>query len=243
MGTRMRSRHWWLIEALILLFLLASPAWAEEERIVGIGRLRGLRIGIDPGHQETPDPERERIAPDTRKTRARVAPGTTGIRSGKPEYAVNLEISLALREALRGEDAEVILTRETNDVHISNYERARLMNEQEADLVLRIHCNGSGRKTMHGIGIYVSKSYGMPRESKRAADCILARLAETTGAKPRGVSRRDTYTGLNWLQMPGLLIECGYLTNPREDELLNQPEYQRKLAAGILEGVCDYFGR
>ena len=68
-------------------------------------------------------------------------------------------------------------------------------------------------------------------------------MTEATGSKNRGISRRDTYTGLNWLTVPGVLVECGYLTNPEEDRKLNDPEYQQMLAAGMLEGICEYFSR
>ena len=207
------------------------------------GRLKGLKIGIDPGHQAEPDPERETVAPGSGKKKARTAPGTRGIVTGIPEYQTDLEISLALRDALIAEGAEVLLTRETNDVRISNQERARMMNEWGADLVLRIHCNGNSKATVHGIGLYVSKSYGRTDESRTAADCIQKGMTEATGAKNRGISRRDTYTGLNWLTVPGVLVECGYLTNPEEDKKLNDPEYRQKLAAGMAEGICEYFSR
>ena len=117
------------------------------------------------------------------------------------------------------------------------------LNEAGVNLMLRIHCNGSSRSTVRGIGLYVNRSFPISAESRRAAECILPRMAEATGAKARGVYRRDTYTGLNWSEAPAVLVECGYLTHPEEDRLLNDPAYQAKLAAGIVEGLCDYFGR
>ena len=221
----------------------AAADSAPEEAEDYIGRLYGIRIGIDPGHQEHKNSEREAIAPDSRKTRAKVAAGTRGAETDIPEYRTDLEISFALRDALLREGAEVFMTRETNDVNISNQERAKKMNELQVDLVLRIHCNGSSRKTANGIGLYVNKSYPISAESLRAANCILPRMAEATGARSNGVFRRDTYTGLNWSEVSAVLVECGYMTNPAEDVLLNDPEYQRKLAEGMTEGICDFFER
>ena len=206
-------------------------------------RLEGLKIGIDPGHQAHADPVKEAIAPDSRVLKARTAPGTRGVISDIPEYVTDLEISFALREALIREGAEVLMTRESHDVNISNQERAQMMNEWDADLVLRIHCNGSSRKSMHGIGLYVNKSYDISVESLQAAKMILIRMIEKTGAKERGVFWRVSYTRLNWSEAPCILVECGYLTNPEEEEKLNSPEYQRQLAEGMLEGICDYFHR
>ena len=85
------------------------------------------------------------------------------------------------------------------------------------------------------------KSYASSAESRRAAECILPRMAEATGARQRGIFLRDTYTGLNWSAVPAILVECGYLTNPVEDEKLNDPAFQQKLAEGMVEGICDYF--
>ena len=91
-------------------------------------RLYGLRIGIDPGHQEHANSDREPVAPNSSETKAKVASGTSGVSTGVPEYITNLEIALKLRDALEAQGCEVYMTRETNDVDISNMERAEMMN-------------------------------------------------------------------------------------------------------------------
>ena len=207
------------------------------------GRLAGLKIGIDPGHQAHGNNEKEAIAPGSKEKKPKVASGTKGRKTGIPEYMTVLEISFKLRDALEAEGAEVKMTRETHDVDISNQERAIMMNEWGADLVLRIHCDGSTKKSANGIGLFVNKSFPISKESRRAAEAILPRMVEATGAKKRGVYERDTYTGLNWSEVPCILVECGYLTNPDEDERLNDHDYQLLLAEGMVEGICDYFGR
>lgn len=204
------------------------------------GRLAGVKIGIDPGHQEHGNNGKETIAPNSKKTKPKVSSGTRGVKTKIPEYMTVLEISFALRDALLAEGAEVYMTRETHDVDISNQERAKMMNDLGVDLVLRIHCDGTNKKSANGIGLFVNKSYAISKESKRAAQCILPRMVEATGAKKRGVYERDTYTGLNWSTVPCILVECGYLTNPDEDVRLNDPEYQKLLAQGMVEGIVDY---
>lgn len=207
------------------------------------GRLVGIKIGIDPGHQEHGNNEREAIAPGSKEKKPKVASGTHGRKTGIPEYITVLEIAFKLRDALLKEGAEVRMTRETHDVDISNQERAIMMNEWGADLVLRIHCDGASKQSPNGIGLFVNKSYAISAESKKAAECLLPRMVEATGANRRGVYQRDTYTGLNWSEVPCILVECGYMTNPDEDERLNDPEYQQKLAEGMVEGIIDYFHR
>ena len=206
------------------------------------GRLSGLKIGIDPGHQEHGNNGKETISPKSKKTKPKVSSGTRGTKTKIPEYVTVLEIAFALRDALVAEGAEVLMTRESHEVDISNQERAKMMNAWGADLVLRIHCDGTNKKSAKGIGLFVNKSYAISAESKRAAQCILPRMVEATGAKKRAVYERDTYTGLNWSEVPCILVECGYLTNPDEDVKLNTPEYQRQLADGMVAGICDYFG-
>lgn len=215
----------------------------EAEETPVPGRLTGLKIGIDPGHQEKGNNEKEAIAPGSKKKKPKVSSGTRGRVTKIPEYMTVLEISLKLRDALIAEGAQVKMTRETHDVDISNQERAIMMNEWGADLVLRIHCDGTNKKSANGIGLFVNKSYPISGESKRAAEAILPRMVEATGAKKRGVYERDTYTGLNWSEVPCILVECGYLTNPEEDEKLNDHDYQLLLAQGMVEGICDYFER
>jgi N-acetylmuramoyl-L-alanine amidase len=68
-------------------------------------------------------------------------------------------------------------------------------------------------------------------------------MLEATGAEEDGVFRRDTYSGLNWSTVPSILVEMGFMTNEREDKLLNDPEYQQKLIDGMGEGIAACFGR
>jgi len=245
----------------ILLLLLAAfgatmgedtadmPTLAPEEPILTPdlmtepGRLSGLIIGIDPGHQSKANYDKEPIAPGSSTTKAKTSSGTQGVESRVPEYEVNLDVSLKLREALEAEGATVVMTRETNDVSISNIERAQMMNEAGADLVLRIHCNGANDSSVHGIGLYVRATGTCAEESYAAAECILPAMAEATGAKANGIYKRDTYTGLNWSEVPSILVEMGYMSNPDEDLLLVDPDYQALLIEGMVEGVCDYFDR
>ena len=80
-------------------------------------------------------------------------------------------------------------------------------------------------------------------ESAAAAQLILDAMQQETDAKSHGVKYSDTYTGLNWSTVPSMLMELGYLTNAREDRLLNSPEYQDKLVTGMINGICTYMGR
>ena len=217
--------------------------WLVEPTPAQVLRLSGVKIGIDPGHQFRGNSAQEAVAPGSKETKAKVSSGTSGVKTGVPEYQVNLDISLQLRDALEALGCTVFMTREVNEVDISNQERAIMMNELGADLVLRIHCNGSTNSDANGIGLYVTKTGDIAEASYAAAEALLPAMAEATGAKKDGIFRRDTYTGMNWSTVPCILVEMGFMSNPEEDVKLNDPAYQQKLVEGMVEGVCAYFGR
>ena len=207
-----------------------------------LGQLTGVKIGIDPGHQAEADYSREAVSPTGSATKPKVSSGTAGRVTRVPEHVVNLQIGLKLRDALEALGAQVYMTRSTADVNISNQQRAKMMNALGVDLVLRIHCNG-GSSSKNGMEIFVRQTGACKAESAAAAQLILNAMAKQTGAKNLGVKYTDTYTGLNWSTVPIMLMEVGYLTNAREDRLLTSSDYQDKLVAGMIEGVCAYMGR
>ena len=220
----------------------AMPA-APDAEPAGELRLSGVSIGVDPGHQAHANSSKEPVAPGSSEKKAKVASGTQGVSTGIPEYVTNLEVSLKLRDALTALGATVYMTRETHDVDISNMERAIMFNELNVDLALRIHCNGAENRSVHGAGTYARKTGEKQEESERAATLILDALCEATGARRDGVFLRDTYTGQNWSTVPCVMVEMGFMSNAEEDVKLNDPAYQDLLVRGMVEGICQYFGR
>ncbi|MEG0145331.1 MAG: N-acetylmuramoyl-L-alanine amidase [Clostridia bacterium] len=240
------------VAALILALVMAAGSFACAGEIgfstgmVGdggdlVGRLDGLLIGIDAGHQAHGNSAQEAIAPGSHKTKAKVSTGTTGNYTKIPEHVVNLQVALLLRDALEKEGAKVKMVRESADVDISNIERAQMMNDAGADLVLRIHCNSAGGPEPCGTELYVRSKGAKAEESYRAAQAILPAMIEATRAKSRGIEKNDSYTGLNWSEVPSILVEMGFMSNPQEDPLLVRPDYQAKLVAGMVEGIARYF--
>lgn len=203
--------------------------------------LSGIKIGLDPGHQRHADLSQETIAPNSKETKRKVSGGTAGVSTGIPEYETVLNISMMLRKKLQALGAEVYMTRETHDVNISNQERTKMMNALGVDIMLRIHCDGSDNPASSGTTLYVSKSNAIAKQSKTYAEKILPCMTNATGAKNNGVRQTDTYTGNNWATVPCILMECGFMSNPAEDVLLNSADYQQKLTDGIVNGLVECF--
>lgn len=231
------------VETSAVLQASASPEPTLEPTPTAEPRLHGLIIGIDPGHQGQGNYDKEPVGPDTKEMKAKVSSGTSGVSTGIAEYVTVLEISLKLREALEEMGCSVYMTRDTHEIDISNKERAEMMNELGADLVLRLHCDGAEDRSANGIGMFVRKTGEKQEESQAAAEVLLDAMVESTGAKKRGVFLRDTYTMNNWSIVPCILVEMGFMSNPEEDEKLNNPEYQELLVQGMAEGICRYFER
>ncbi len=203
-------------------------------------------IAIDPGHQAKGNYEKEPVGPGATEQKTKVSSGTQGVSTKVPEHVFTLELSLKLRDALVAEGYEVVMTRETADVNISNVERAQLANEAGADIYIRIHADGADSEAANGISVlypsennpYVAE---LSADSKRLAQEVLDEMCEATGAKKRGIVKRDDLSGTNWAQMPVVLIEAGFMTNKAEDKKLQDPEYQAKLVQGMVEGIEEYF--
>ena len=204
-------------------------------------------VVLDAGHQGKANRDKEPVGPGASETKAKVSSGTQGRFTGVPEYQVNLEVTLQLRDELESRGYEVILTRESNDVDISNAQRAALANEAQAGAFVRIHCNGSEDPSVHGaFTICPTPDNPYPvreiyRECRSLADEVLDGLVEATGAQKRKVWETDTMSGLNWCEVPSIIVEMGYMTNREEDNALASPEYQAKLVQGIANGIDRFF--
>ena len=220
---------------------------AEEAPAANAIPGEGPLIAIDAGHQAHGNPEQETIAPSSGKTKAKVADGTRGVATGIAEYEFNLNFSQCLKRKLESAGYRVFMIRESNDVNLSNQERAAMANASGADVYLRIHANG-GPPSAKGIETYYPSKNNpdvghLSDASMRLSELILSEMSASTGAKGRGAMARDDLTGTNFAQMPTSLIECGYMSNAEEDKKLNDPSYQEAMALGILRALDRYFQR
>lgn len=219
----------------------------EDEQMVSSTSGSGKLVVIDAGHQRKGNNEKEPNGPGSPTMKAKVTGGTSGRTTGLPEYELTLAVALKLKATLQARGYQVIMVRESNDVNISNAERAQVANNAGAGAFIRIHANGSDNPSVHGAmticptpsNPYCSSIYSA---SRKLSDSVLNGVVAATGCKKEKVWETDTMSGINWCKVPVTIIEMGYMTNPEEDTLLASADYQQKMATGMANGIDAYFG-
>ena len=208
----------------------------------------GHIVGIDPGHQsENIDMSAtEPNGPGSSTMKAKASTGTSGSFSGLPEYQLNLNVSLLLRDILEQRGYQVVMTRTDNDTAISNKERAELVASKGAEICVRIHANGDDSSGVSGAltmcpsqqNPYVSSLYD---SSNRLSRCIIDSYCAATGFQNRGIIYTDSMTGINWSTIPVTIVEMGFMTNQNDDLKMADSSFQQTMAEGIANGVDAYF--
>lgn len=149
------------------------------------------------------------------------------------EKDINLAVTLKLAEKLDEMGAEVLLTRET-DVKIDLEDRAKLANKEKADLFVSIHCNYYEDSTkIKGLECYYQET---SEDGKELAERISQAFDGIEEVENRGLKTAN-YRVLRKTDMPAVLIELGYMSNPEECKKLTDEDYQELLAERIAAGI------
>ena len=127
-----------------------------------------------------------------------------------------------------------------------NVARAQFCNRRHAKLMLRIHADGSSSASSRGISTlypalhrgWTDDIYAPSLRAARARPDV--RPSPLHGARDLGLVRRSDLTGFNWANVPSILVETGFMTNPAERRLLQSSSYQWKVARGLTNGVAAF---
>lgn len=203
--------------------------------------LAATLICLDPGHATDPAIGRqvEPIGPGSRVTKIKDGGGAAG------EAEVVLAIARRTRTELQRRGYRVVMTRDGAPYRGGNVERARFCNRHRAALMLRIHADGSESASRRGAStLYPALRRGwtddVDRPSLRAARSVQRSLVAATGARDLGLLPRSDLTGFNWANVPVILVETGFMTNPGERRLLRSAGYQARVARGLAAGVAAF---
>ncbi len=225
---------------MLLVALVALPAASAQQRAV---------VVIDPGHDLRANSDTEPIGPGSSTLKIKDGGGTSGVVSGLREAELNLRVARRLRTLLERAGIEVVMTRTTTSgTSMGNIARARIANRAGAALFLRIHADGSTDRSARGTHtLFPSLRRGWTddvyAESKRAARVVQASVRPALGFPDRGLQERSDFTGFNWADVPVILVEMGFMTNPTEDRLLATAAYQRRAALGLCRGTLRFLVR
>lgn len=168
-------------------------------------------------------------------------PGKIGI-NGTLEKDVNLKIAYKLKELLEEQGIIVVMTRETGEGLADSKtddmkKRVEIINKEKPILCVSIHQNSYSDEMIKGAQVFY---YTHSEKGEQAAELLQQELLKVDADNTRQKKANDTYYILKKSEVPTVIIECGFLSNRKEAELLSSDDYQEKLADAIASGIEKY---
>lgn len=204
----------------------------KQNKEGSVGILFGKSVIIDPGHGGRD-------------------PGKVAV-NGAKEKDINLAISLKLRDVLVSDNCNVAITREDDDVlhNIDNYSkigdmnrRCQIINDMYAKnnscIMVSIHQNSFTKDTVSGAQCFYYEDSERSRELAEDVQNNLNRNINVNNEKI--IKSNNSYYMLLNSKCPGIIVECGFLSNNSEADKLVTEEYQKRIAETIKEGIVEFF--
>lgn len=163
--------------------------------------------------------------------------------SGILEKDINLKIANYLQQYLEQGGCFVINTRVDDSVlgldkSTDMQERKSIANNQDADLLISIHQNSYTSSSVKGAQVFY---YETSESSKQLAEFVQDRLIQLDNSNTRISKSNDSYYILKQTDIPAIIVECGFLSNSSEADLLADENYQKNIAWAIYTGILDYY--
>ncbi len=217
------------IELFMVLFLLMGA-------IIASWKLSELTADVSSANKATKKAETDIVIV--------VDPGHGGEDPGKVgindvlEKDLNLQISKKVKTLLEEAGIKIVMTRENDKVPDAKKqdlnERVQLINSTNPTLALCIHQNSYPDAKIRGAQVFY---HTLTEEAEDVAAIVQEELRTVDPNNTRQIKENDTYYMLKNTQVPTIIVECGFLTNPEEAEKLTQEDYQEQIAQAICEGI------
>lgn len=205
----------------------ASPAESQTPEPPPAGKLTGKVIGIDPA----------------RSYSSKIQGVSTGVYANR----LNLAVALLVKESLESEGATVVMSYTEVKTTIDDAARAKVLNNGNVDVVLRIECNYVSASETRGALMWVPSSHSRESDCKKLAQAVLAGYIASTDMPKRlynnsSVREMSDETIFKRVNAPVATLIMGHISNRTDDRNLNDADFQKKIAAGITNGFLTYFG-
>jgi len=170
-------------------------------------------------------------------------PGAVGP-TGLKEKDVALTVTRYVGSILQAAGIRVIYTRTGDDISWPPNQkkdlaaRCRIANQADVDFFVSIHCNSVENPQAHGTETYC---YQFGGQGEKLARAIQRNLIQTLGLTDRGVKAANFHV-LRETEMPAALVEIAFISNPKEEQLLRNVNFQIKAAKAIAEGIAEVLG-
>lgn len=228
-------KHWLIRISILLVTIIILILFLYYNKHIAVGSFsnKARLIVIDPGH-------------------GGFDPGKKG-NKGRDEKHLNLEISLYLGQYLEENGYRVIMTREEDvDLYkddgsgrrmktIDLVNRKDIVIKNKPHALVSIHLNSFPQSQYYGAQTFYSSDNDKSKELALLIQEELIRILDNDNK--RAVLHKDDLYIIKGLDIPAVLVECGFLSNPQEEEKLNNPSYQQDVAWSIYVGLERYFKR
>ncbi len=165
-------------------------------------------------------------------------PGKVGV-NGALEKDINLQIAKKLKRKLEANGFQVEMTRE-EDQMVGMKERLAVIEKASPLLVVSIHQNSYSDEAVHGAQVFYYTDSVVGRE---AAEAVQSTLLELDSTNSRKIKANSEYFLLKKTSAPIIIVECGFLSNPQEADVLLINEYQEEIAESICIGVLKWLDK
>ncbi|WP_416197370.1 MAG: Germination-specific N-acetylmuramoyl-L-alanine amidase CwlD [Sporanaerobacter sp.] len=226
-----KKRYLYII-AIAFIFIIFFAIFHKGKVTTTYLPINNKIIGIDPGH-------------------GGIDPGAVG-RGGTSENEINLSIALKLKRFIEQSGGIVVITRDNpNGLYTEKSittkqkknedlrKRREVIDEGDCDIFLTIHLNSFPQSKYYGAQTFYKDGC---EKSKKLAEIVQEELRNVLDKNNNRLpQKRDNVYLLREVKSPSILVECGFLSNPREEKLLTDEKYQEKIAWAIYIGIIRYF--